>query len=145
MALPQNVRNKIATRLGLGLNRAQRDSNKIRLEAYTERSESNPGRSLGIYRTYSDCCLEDSTSQRAKYPRQSDKSVFVSPLSFFRTRIYRIDTDTSLVGRYCLPDSSHYMLYKSRDFVPGYSRFARYWLPARSTIYATKQPKTDNP
>ena len=23
--------------------------NKIRLEAYTERSESNPGRSLGIY------------------------------------------------------------------------------------------------
>ena len=41
-------RNKIATRLGLGLNRAQRDSNKIRLEAYTERSESNPGRSLGI-------------------------------------------------------------------------------------------------
>ena len=60
-----------------------------------------------------------------------------------RTRIYRIDTDTSLVGRYCLPDSSHYMLYKSRDFVPGYSRFARYWLPAKSTIYATKQPKTD--
>ena len=45
--------------------------------------------------------------------------------------------------RYCLPDSSHYMLYKSRDFVPGYSRFARYWLPAKSTIYATKQPKTD--
>ena len=24
-------------------------SNKIRLEAYTERSKSNPGRSLGIY------------------------------------------------------------------------------------------------
>ena len=51
-----------------------------------------------------------------------------------RTRIYRIDTDTSLVGRYCLPDSSHYMLYKSRDFVPGYFRFARYWLPARSPV-----------
>ena len=33
---------------------------------------------------------------------------------------------------YCLPDSSHYMLYKSRDFVPGYSRFARYWLPAKT-------------
>ena len=45
--------------------------------------------------------------------------------------------------RYCLPDSSHYMSWKSRDFVPGYSRFARYWLPAKSTIYATKQPKTD--
>ncbi|MCI6369928.1 MAG: hypothetical protein MR819_02820 [Prevotella sp.] len=24
------------------------------------------------------------------------------------------------------------MLYKSRDFVPGYSRFARYWLPAKT-------------
>ena len=45
--------------------------------------------------------------------------------------------------RYCLPDSSHYKSWKSRDFVPGYSRFARYWLPAKSTIYATKQPKTD--
>ena len=66
---------------------------EIWLEASTERSKSNPGRSLGIYRAYSDCCLEDSTSQRAKHPRQSYKSVFVSPLSFFRTRIYRIDTD----------------------------------------------------
>ena len=37
---------------------------EIWLEASTERSESNPGRSLGIYRAYSDCCLEDSTSQR---------------------------------------------------------------------------------
>ena len=45
--------------------------------------------------------------------------------------------------RYCLPDGSHYKSWKSRDFVPGYSRFARYWLPAKSTIYATKQPKTD--
>ena len=34
--------------------------------------------------------------------------------------------------RYCLPDSCHYMSWKSRDFVPGYSRFARYWLPAKS-------------
>ena len=49
--------------------------NKIWLEANTERSESNPGRSLGIYRAYSDCCLEDSTAQRTKHPRQSDKSV----------------------------------------------------------------------
>ena len=51
---------------------------------------------------------------------------------FFLTRIYRIDADATFVGRYCLPDSSHYMLYKSRDFVPGYSRLARYWLPAKS-------------
>ena len=34
--------------------------------------------------------------------------------------------------RYCLPDSSHYKSWKSRDFVPGYSRFARYWLPAKT-------------
>ena len=44
----------------------------------------------------------------------------------------RIDADATFVGRYCLPDSGHYMLYKSRDFVPGYSRFARYWLPAKT-------------
>ena len=59
-----------------------------------------------------------------------------NPCSFrhrvFFTRIYRIDADATFVGRYCLPDSSHYMLYKSRDFVPGYSRFARYWLPAKT-------------
>ena len=34
---------------------------EIWLEASTERSKSNPGRSLGIYRAYSACCLEDST------------------------------------------------------------------------------------
>ena len=38
------------------------NNHKIWLEANTERSESNPGRSLGISMTYSDCCLEDSTS-----------------------------------------------------------------------------------
>ena len=27
-----------------------------------------------------------------------------------------------------------YMSWKSRDFVPGYSRYARYWLPARSPL-----------
>ena len=61
-----------------------------------------------------------------------------NPCSFrhwvFLTRIYRIDADATFVGRYCLPDSSHYMLYKSRDFVPGHSRCARYWLPARSPV-----------
>ena len=49
---------------------------------------------------------------------------------FFRTRIYRIDADASLMWRYCLPDSSSLHCYKSRDCVPGYSRSARYWLPA---------------
>ena len=50
------------------------------------------------------------------------------------TRIFRS-------WRYCLPDSSHYKSWKSRDFVPGYSRFARYWLPAKAiNKQTTKQP-----
>ena len=61
------------------------------LEASTERSESNPGRSLGIYTAYSDSCLEDSTSPQPKHPRQSDKSVFEKKLSSERTRIERIE------------------------------------------------------
>ena len=73
-----------------------------------------------------------------------------NPCSFlhwvFLTRIYRIDADATFVGRYCLPDSSHYMLYKSRDFVPGYSRSARYCLPDSS--YCARSPRsksiTDN-
>ena len=36
-------------------------STKIWLEANTERSESNPGRSLGIYKAEKRGCLEDST------------------------------------------------------------------------------------
>ena len=36
-------------------------NNKICLEDNTERSESNPGRSLGIYEAERDSCLEDST------------------------------------------------------------------------------------
>ena len=43
-------------------------------------SESNPGRSLGIYNHGENCCLEDSTSHRAKHPRQSVKSVFEKKL-----------------------------------------------------------------
>ena len=43
-------------------------------------SESNPGRSLGIYNHRENCCLEDSTSHRAKHPRQSVKSVFEKKL-----------------------------------------------------------------
>ena len=35
--------------------------NKICLEDNTESSESNPGRSLGIYEAEGDSCLEDST------------------------------------------------------------------------------------
>ena len=36
-------------------------ANKICLEDNTEQSESNPGRSLGIYKARRDGCLEDST------------------------------------------------------------------------------------
>ena len=43
-------------------------------------SESNPGRSLGIYNHGENCCLEDSTSHRAKHPLQSVKSVFEKKL-----------------------------------------------------------------
>ena len=53
-------------------------------------SESNPGRSLGIYNHGENCCLEDSTSHRAKHPRQSDKSVFEKNWEVKRTRIVRI-------------------------------------------------------
>ena len=34
--------------------------------------------------------------------------------------------------RYCLPDRRFLLDYKSRDFVLGYSRFARYCLPDRA-------------
>ena len=53
-------------------------------------SESNPGRCLGIYNQGENCCLEDSTSHRAKHPRQSDKSVFEKNREVKRTRIIRI-------------------------------------------------------
>ena len=38
-----------------------------------------------------------------------------------------------LVDWYCLPDSPLSLSCNPRDFVPGYSRYARYWLPAKST------------
>ena len=43
---------------------------------------------------------------------------------------------------YCLPDSSLLLSYKSRDFVPGYSRSARYCLPDKITwyYYASSRP-----
>ena len=39
--------------------------------------------------------------------------------------------------RYCLPDSRFVLVYKSRDFVPGYSRFARYCLPDRACCFSS--------
>ena len=79
-------------------------SNQFCLEDNTEQSESNTRLRPGIYKARRDGCLEDSTSQRAKYPCQSDKSVFVSPLSFFSNTDLSYSTDASLGGRYCLPD-----------------------------------------
>ena len=61
------------------------------LEASTERSESNPGRSLGIYRVYSDSCLEDSTSPRPKHPLNPINPCSKKKLSSERTRIERIE------------------------------------------------------
>ena len=43
-------------------------SNQFCLEDNTERSKSNPGRSLGIYRAYCDGCLEDSTNEEWELP-----------------------------------------------------------------------------
>ena len=40
---------------------SQQSDHKFWLEANTERSESNPGRSLGLYKARRDGCLEDST------------------------------------------------------------------------------------
>ena len=71
---------------------------------------------------------------------------------FFSNTDLSDSTDALVVGRYCLPDSYHYMLYKSRDFVPGYSRFARYCLPdssfcarSPSALSPCSKSITDNP
>ena len=59
-------------------------------------SESNPGRSLGIYNHGENCCLEDSTSHRAKHPRQSDKSVLEKKLSAETNTDYKDWTDEKI-------------------------------------------------
>ena len=43
-------------------------TNKLWLEANTERSESNPGRSLGIKAMTRNDCLEDSTNEEWELP-----------------------------------------------------------------------------
>lgn len=59
-------------------------SSKIWLEANTERSESNPGRSLGIYRARKDDCLEDSTQLICSFTfgsvRTRSKSSRITPM-----------------------------------------------------------------
>ena len=48
-------------------------------------------------------------------------------------KIFVTLTDFTLERKwYCLPDSRFLLVCKSRDFVPGYSRFARYCLPDRA-------------
>ena len=78
------------------------DCNKFCLEDNTERSESNPGRSLGITNNEGRAVWKTVPSLIKSV--ESDKSVFVLPPSFFRTRIYRIDADASLVERVSPPD-----------------------------------------
>ena len=49
------------------INKSTRQQNQqISLEDSTERSESNPGRSLGTYRQKGSICLEDSTFQHSE-------------------------------------------------------------------------------
>ena len=57
-----------------------------------------------------------------------------------KARVTRDDEQAHYNARYCLPDSHLFRLYISRDFVPGYSRCARYWLPAKSTPTITPYP-----
>ena len=81
------------------------------LEDSTERSESNPGRSLGIIHISGDGCLEDST--------MTSISIRVNPLNpcschhceFFSNTDLSDSTDASLGGRYCLPDSHSLHVY----------------------------------
>ena len=73
------------------------------LEDNTERSESNPGRSLGIKIKVGGSCLEDST------------------LPVYAHRIF-------YMFWYCLPDSSFLLFFISRDFVPGYMNQGVTWL-----------------
>ena len=60
-------------------------NNKIWLEASTERSESNPGRSLGIYKHEESSCLEDSTYtfvSEKKYELYDRKSISCESIAF---------------------------------------------------------------
>ena len=75
--------------------------------------------------------ISSSTSDKIRYIR-TIRVRFTSSESFFRTLILRIEADASLGGRYCLPDSSSLHGYKSRDFVTGYYRYARYCLPDKT-------------
>ena len=67
---------------------------------------------------------------------QSYKSVFEKNSVAKRTRIYRIDTDTSLVGRYCLPDSRPFVLYNPESS-------SRVTLAALGIVFQTKLVDTD--
>ena len=50
-----------------------------------------------------------------------------------------LSIDVSLNDVYCLPDSRILLIHKSRDFVQGYSRFARYCLPDRPCGFVVRQ------
>ena len=75
--------------------RAQKESC---LEDSTERSESNPGRSLGIITSSKKNCLEDSTMTSISIRSIRFIRVRVTTESFFRTRIYRIQRMLRSVG-----------------------------------------------
>ena len=97
---------------------SQQSDHKFWLEANTERSESNPGRSLGI---------------KTKEGRAVWKTVpcWCMLIAFF----------------YVLVLSSRQLFllfFISRDFVPGYSRCARYWLPAKATYNLQPNTNTTN-
>ena len=74
--------------LAIAALRRKKPTGNKRLEAFTEHSESNPGRSLGIKEKIKESCLEDSTRPSEKY----------------KSRLIK-----QCLARYCLPDS-HFIL-----------------------------------
>ena len=80
------------------------EHSKSCLEDSTERSESNPGRSLGIITSSKKELSGRQYHDLNKHPCQSVESVFENPLRYKSNTDLSDSTDASLGGRYCLPD-----------------------------------------
>ena len=62
--------------------------------------------------------LEASTSQRAKHPRQSYKSVFVSPLSFFSNTDLSLSLQKNATQSHKLQNNQGKSMIAEDSFVP---------------------------
>jgi len=98
--------------------------NKIRLEAYTERSESNPGRSLGIYEDAKKSCLEDSTLLIYISLVLSSRQPSIISLSIPRLRPGLLSLRSVLSSRQnCVSAISHFSLFPQQKNVTSDSSF----------------------